>query len=58
MVKGESITVVWNIDDIKVSHKYPFEVNNFSQYLPTVYGNKVKEHRGEINYYLGIYLYY
>ena len=31
LVKGESITVVWYIDDPKVSHKDPFGVKKLTQ---------------------------
>ena len=58
MVKGEAMTLVWNVDNIKVSHKDLFEVTKFSQYLFTIYGNKLKVHSGNIHNYLGIYLDY
>ena len=41
-----------------MSHKKPFEVNKFVQYLFTVYGNKLKVHRGKIRDYLGMDLGY
>ena len=58
MVKGEVITTVWHVDYINVSHKYPFEVTKFDQYLFTIYGNKPKVNRGKIHDYLGINLDY
>ena len=54
MVKGEAMTLVWNVDNIKVSHKDLFEVTKFSQYLFTIYGNKLKVHSGNIHNYIGI----
>ena len=41
-----------------MSHKDPFEVNKFSQYLSTIYRNKLKVHRGKIHDYPEIDLYY
>ena len=40
MVKEEEMTIVWHVDYPKVSHKDPFEVTKFSQYLLTIYGKK------------------
>ena len=48
-VKGETMTVVWHIDDQKVSHKDLFEVTNFT--------NTCHQHR-MIHEYLGMYLDY
>ena len=45
LVKRGVIAVVWHFDDLKVSHKYPFEMTKFSQYLSTIYRNKLKVHR-------------
>ena len=50
--------MVWHVDDIKVSHKDPFEVTNFDQYLLIIYGEKLKVNRGKIHDYLGINLDY
>ena len=54
LVKGGGTPVVWHVDDIKVSHKDPFEVTNFDQYLLTIYEGKIKVNRGKIHDYLGI----
>ena len=58
LVKGGFMTVVWRVDDIKLFHKDPFEVTKFSQYLLTIYGNKLKVHRWKIHDYLRMYLGY
>ena len=44
--------VVWPVDNLKVSHKDLFEVTKFDQYLSTIYGGEIKEHRGKIQDYL------
>ena len=58
MVKGEAMPVVWHVDDLKVSHKGPSEVTNFSQYLLKLYRNKLKVYRLKIHSYLRIDLDY
>ena len=57
-VKGEAMTVLWNVDDLKLSHKEPFQVNNLFQDLLTINGNTLKVHRKNKNDYIGMYLYY
>ena len=38
-LNGHQITVTWHVDDLKVSHKDPFEVTNFAHYLSLQYGS-------------------
>ena len=52
------MTVLWNFDDLKVSHMDMFEATKFYQYFSRIYGNKLKIHIGNIHYCLGIYLDY
>ena len=56
LVNGKMMTVVWTVNDLKVSHKDPFEVTKFATYLSSIYGNKLKLQREKVHYYLGIYL--
>ena len=58
LFNGEMMKVVWNIDDLNVSHKGWLEVKNISQYLSSIYGTKLQVHRGEIHNYLEMYLGY
>ena len=58
LVKGEVMTLVGHVDDLKVLHMGLFEVTKFSQYLFTVYRNKLKLHGINICDYLGMYLDY
>ena len=46
------MTVVYPVDDLKVSHKDHFEVTKFSQCLLMIYCNKLKLHRVKIHDYL------
>ena len=41
-----------------MSQKDPFGVTKFSQYLSTIYGNKLKVKRGDIHDFLGMHLDY
>ena len=41
LFNGEMMKVVWNIDDLNVSHKGWLEVKNISQYLSSIYGTKL-----------------
>ena len=52
------MTVVCHVDDIQMSHKAWFELNKFDQYLSTIYGGEIKEHRGKIQDYLEMDSYY
>ena len=51
MINGEEMTVVWHVDDIKVSQKYTFEVTKFAQYLSTI-KKKIKMLNVKIDEYL------
>jgi hypothetical protein len=57
IVNGKQQTVVWHVDDLKVSHKDP-EVNTaFGKWLVEKYGD-CAEHRGKFHEYLGMDLDY
>ena len=58
LFKGETMSVVWNFDYLKLSHKDSFEVTNFFHYLLMICGEKLKLHRGKVHDYLGMDLYY
>jgi len=38
MINGHQMTVTWHVDDLKVSHKDPFEITKFATYLSSIYG--------------------
>ena len=48
------MTVVYHINDLKVSHKDPSEVTNFTTYLSTIYGKKITVYRGNVHGCLGV----
>ena len=52
------MTVTWNVDYLKVSHKYPFEITLFAQYLSTRYGEHLSVKRGQVHDYPGMDLDY
>ena len=59
-VRGTQMTVVWHVDDMKISHKMPDAVSSFMSYIEKKYGSigKVKITRGKKHKYLGMTLDY
>ena len=56
-VSGRQITVLWHVDDLKVSHVDPNLVTQMVDWLKSIYGD-MKVTRGKINEYLGMDLDY
>ena len=52
------MTVIWHVDDLKVSHKDLVQVKKFGDWLEETYGKKVARHSGKIHDYLGMVLDY
>ena len=55
------MTVMWHVDDLKVSHVDEKEINWFSDYLQGIYekaGLKFTDNRGDVHDYLGMDLAY
>jgi len=50
---GHQMTVTWHVNDLKVSHKDPFEITKFATYLSSIYGKKLSVKRGKVHDYLG-----
>eukprot|EP00977_Amphora_coffeiformis_P023672 scaffold13930_cov161-Amphora_coffeaeformis.AAC.1 len=59
-VKGSQMTVSWHVDDLKVSHIDPKQVDTFIQWVKDTYGaiGEVKTTRGKVHDYLGMKLDY
>ena len=55
---GHQITMIWHVDDLKVSHKDPFEINKFPHYLSLQNGKKLTVKLGKVHEYLGMNLDY
>ena len=53
-IEGFQLTVTWHVDDLKVSHVYPFQVTRFAEYLASIYGEKLTVNRGKVHDYLGM----
>ena len=51
-------TVVWHVEDLKVTLKYPCEVTEFTHNLSKIYGYKLMVHRLKVHDYLGMNLDY
>eukprot|EP00804_Cyclotella_cryptica_P004278 CCRYP_013488-RB/>CCRYP_013488-RB protein AED:0.37 eAED:0.20 QI:0/-1/0/1/-1/0/1/0/257 len=54
MVNGSQMTVVWHVDDLKVSHKDRKEITKLLVYLGQIYGPGITVNRGRRHDYLGI----
>ena len=54
-VNGKQITVVWHVDDLKISHDNGDTVDALIRKLSKQYGKEVdlKIHRGKVHEYLG-----
>ena len=57
MINGNQTTIIWHINDLKVSHKGPEDIAELEESLTKLYGN-VKEKRGKHHEYLGMDIYY
>ena len=53
-IDGKQMTVTWHVDDLKVSHKDPFEITKLAHFLSKIYGQKLVVHRGKYHDYLGM----
>ena len=51
------MTVVWNVENLKVPHKDLFEATRLAEYLIDIYGGR-EENLGKVHNYLGIDLDY
>lgn len=62
MVNGKQLTVIWHVDDAKISHEDPAVVTEFVQWTDRLYGDdelgRVKAVRGHRHDYLGMILNY
>ena len=38
-INGHQMTVVWHVDDLKISHKNPEEITKLAKYLSKIYGD-------------------
>ena len=54
MIESHQMMVTWHVDDIKASHKDPYQITKFASYLSITYGEKLKVKRGNVHEYLGM----
>ena len=54
-INGSQMTVVWHVDDLKVSHKKAIEITKLAMYLDDIYPG-LKVNHGKIHDYLGMNL--
>jgi hypothetical protein len=53
---GNQLTVLWHVDDLKISCRDKFEVTRLICYLKGIYGDNITVHRGGKGEYLGMLL--
>ena len=53
-IKGIPLTTVWHMDDLKVSHKDPFEITMFAINLTKFFGKNIMVKHDKVNDFLGI----
>jgi hypothetical protein len=56
VINGKQFTVVWHVDDIKMSHADEKEVSKLITWLKSVYGADMRVSRGKVHGYLGMTL--
>ena len=47
MINGKQMTVIWHVDDLKVSHVDPKQNTRFANRMKSIYGKKLTIHRGK-----------
>jgi len=55
-VNGKQFTIVWHVDDLKLSHVDEKEVTKMLDWLKSIYGDRMRITRGKIHDYLGMTL--
>ena len=58
MIESHQTTVMWNVDNLNVSHKDPYKITKFASYISNIYGEKLTVKRGKVHDYLGMELDY
>jgi hypothetical protein len=53
---GHQLTVLWHVDDLKISCRDKYKVTKLICYLRRIYGEKMAVHRGGKGKYLGMHL--
>ena len=58
IINGSQCTILWHVDDLKLSHKYPKVIDKIIASLDDEYGKtgKMSVRRGKIHEYLGMTL--
>jgi hypothetical protein len=56
VIHEKQFTVVWHVDDIKLSHEDENEVTRVITWLKTIYGEDMRVSRGRVHDYLGMTL--
>ena len=49
-VNGSQMTIVWHVDDLKVSNKNPWEITKMAILLSKIYGDIKVQHGKKLEY--------
>ena len=58
MINGHQMTVVFHVDDLKVSHEDSKQIDWFADQLRKIYGEKLTVNKGKVHDYLGMMIDY
>ena len=47
--------MTWNLENLKLSHKDPYQITKFSSFLSIIYGGKLKVKQVKVHEYIGMY---
>jgi hypothetical protein len=53
LIEGKQMTIVWHVDDLKISHENPQVLTNMLTWLESKYG-ELRTTRGKVHSYLGM----
>ena len=51
-IKGKQMTIIWHVNDLKISHVDANEVGKMIKYLKSIHGQKITEKRGKVHDFL------
>ena len=54
MINGKQMTVIWHVDDLKISHMDSNEVIKCIEHFKKIYSNRMTVHCGKVHEYLGM----
>jgi hypothetical protein len=56
MINNKQFTMVWHVDDIKMSHEEEKEITRMITWIKSIYGDDMRVSQGRVHDYLGMTL--